>query len=65
MKSGKEAIGMPIVRKLAPDEVQTIENKGKDYASSLKSSMTGFWMISPLGEYGEAELDADEAPDGA
>ena len=38
---------MPTVRKLADDEVQELENKGKASARSSKSSTIVSWPITP------------------
>ncbi len=51
---------MPIVRKLAPDEVQTIENKGKGIRKLIQEQYDGFLADCAAGDYGEAQLEADE-----
>jgi hypothetical protein len=51
---------MPTVRKLAPDEVQTIENKGKGLRKITEEQYDGFLAGYDAGEYGEAELSGDE-----
>jgi len=51
---------MPIVRKLAPDEVQTIENKGKGLRKISEEQYDRFLADFAVGEYGEAELDPDD-----
>lgn len=51
---------MPTVRKLAPDEVQTIENKGKGLRKLTEEQYDRFLTEYDTGEYGEAELSDDE-----
>jgi hypothetical protein len=51
---------MPAVRKLTPEEVQTIENKGKGQRKIIKEQYDRFLSEYETGEYGEAELDGDE-----
>jgi hypothetical protein len=51
---------MPTVRKLAPEEVQTIENKGKGLRKLTEEQYDQFLSDYDIGEYGEAELDGDE-----
>ena len=51
---------MPTVRKLAPEEVQTIENKGKGLRKLTEEQYDRFLADYDAGDYGEAELDEDE-----
>ena len=51
---------MPIVRKLAPEEVETIENTGKGIRKLTEEQYDQFLAMYDLGDYGEAVLDADE-----
>ena len=51
---------MPTVRKLAPDEIQTIENKGKGLRKLTEEQYDRFLAEYDAGEYGEAELGDDE-----
>jgi hypothetical protein len=51
---------MPQVRKLAPEEVQAIENKGKGTRKITEEQYDRFLAEYELGDYGEAELDEDE-----
>jgi hypothetical protein len=51
---------MPTVRKLAPEEVQTIENKGKGLRKLTEEEYDRFLADYEVGEYGEAELDDGE-----
>jgi hypothetical protein len=51
---------MPQVRKLAPEEVQTIENKGKGLRKLTEEQYDRFLSDYEVGDYGEAELEGDE-----
>ena len=51
---------MPQVRKLAPEEVQAIENKGKGLRKLTEEEYDRFLADYEVGDYGEAELEADE-----
>jgi hypothetical protein len=51
---------MPTVRKLAPEEVQTIENKGKGQRRLTEEQYDAFLAEYEVGDYGEATLDKDE-----
>jgi len=51
---------MPTMRKLTPDEVQTIENKGRGLRKLAEEQYDGFLAEYDVGDYGEAELGADE-----
>jgi hypothetical protein len=51
---------MPTVRKLAPEEVHTIENKGKGQRKLTEEQYDRFLAEYEAGDYGVAELDEDE-----
>ena len=51
---------MPHVRKLAPEEVQTIQNKGKGTRKLVEEQYDTILGDYAVGEYGEAILEADE-----
>jgi hypothetical protein len=51
---------MPTMRKLTPDEVHTIENKGRGLRKLAEEQYDGFLAEYDVGDYGEAELGADE-----
>ena len=51
---------MPQVRKLAPEEVQAIENKGKGLRKLTEEQYDAFLSDYQVGDYGEAELEEDE-----
>jgi hypothetical protein len=51
---------MPQVRKLAPEEVQTIQNKGKGQRKLVEEQYDAILSDYAVGEYGEATLEADE-----
>jgi hypothetical protein len=51
---------MPQVRKLAPEEVQTIENKGKGQRKLTEEQYDAFLRDYAVGDYGEALLDEGE-----
>jgi hypothetical protein len=51
---------MPQVRKLAPEEVQDIENKGKGIRKITEELYDCILADYEIGDYGEAELDADD-----
>ena len=51
---------MPQVRKLAPEEVQVIENKGKGLRKLTEEEYDRFLADYAAGDYGEAELAGDE-----
>jgi hypothetical protein len=51
---------MPRVRKLAPEEVQVIENKGKGLRKITEEQYDAFLSDYEVGDYGEAELEGDE-----
>jgi hypothetical protein len=56
----KETTHMPTVRKLAPEEVQTIENKGKGLRKLIEEQYDRFLADYDVGDYGEAIVDEDE-----
>lgn len=51
---------MPQLRKLAPEEVQAIENKGKGLRKLTEEEYDRFLADYEVGDYGEAELEGDE-----
>lgn len=51
---------MPTVRKLAPQEIETIENKGKGLRKIIADQYDRFLADYDVGDYGEAVLDEDE-----
>jgi len=51
---------MPRVRKLAPEEVQAIENKGKGLRKITEEQYDRFLADYEVGDYGEAELEDTE-----
>ncbi len=51
---------MPQVRKLAPEEVQTIQDKGKGTRKLVEEQYDSILSDYAIGEYGEAILDPDE-----
>jgi hypothetical protein len=51
---------MPQVRKLAPEEVQTIQNKGKGQRKLVEEQYDSILSDYAVGEYGEATLEPDE-----
>jgi hypothetical protein len=51
---------MPAVRKLMPEEVQTIENKGKGQRKLTEEQYDRFLAEYEVGDYGEAVLDEEE-----
>ena len=51
---------MPQVRKLAPDEVQTIQNKGKGLRKLVEEQYDAILSDYAVGEYGEASLDEED-----
>jgi hypothetical protein len=51
---------MPAVRKLAPEEVEKIENKGKGQRKLTEEQYDAFLADYAVGDYGEAELGEDE-----
>jgi hypothetical protein len=51
---------MPQVRKLAPEEVQDIQNKGKGLRKLVEEQYDAILSDYAVGEYGEALLEPDE-----
>jgi hypothetical protein len=51
---------MPTVRKLDPQEVQTLENRGKGQRKLIEEQYAAFLADYQAGEYGEAELEEGE-----
>jgi hypothetical protein len=51
---------MPQVRKLAPEEIQAIENKGKGTRKITEEQYDAFLSDYEVGDYGEAQLDEEE-----
>lgn len=51
---------MPKFRKLAPEEAQAIENKGKGLRKIIEEQYDAILAEYSVGEYGEAALDPQE-----
>jgi hypothetical protein len=51
---------MPNFRKLEPEEVQTIENKGKGLRKLIEEEYDAILGEYAIGDYGEATLEFDE-----
>lgn len=51
---------MPQVRKLAPEEVQVLQNKGKGQRKLIEEQYDTILSDYAVGEYGEAILDPEE-----
>jgi hypothetical protein len=51
---------MPTVRKLNPQEAQTLEGKGKGQRKLIEEQYDAFLADYASGDYGEAELDEGE-----
>ena len=51
---------MPNFRKLAPEEVQEIENKGKGLRKLIEEEYDAILAEYSIGDYGEATLEIDE-----
>jgi hypothetical protein len=51
---------MPQVRKLAPEEVQAIQDKGKGQRKLVEEQYDAILGDYAVGEYGEATLEPDE-----
>jgi hypothetical protein len=51
---------MPQVRKLAPEEVQALLNKGKGQRKLVEEQYDAILSEYAVGEYGEAILESDE-----
>jgi len=56
LKKGERGRAMPQVRKLAPEEVQTIQNKGKGLRKLVEAQYDAILSDYAVGEYGEASL---------
>ncbi len=51
---------MPTVRKLTPEEVRALENKGKGPRKLIEEQYDAFLREYQVGDYGEAELEPNE-----
>ena len=51
---------MPQVRKLAPEEVQAFQNKGKGQRKLVEEQYDAILSDYDVGDYGEASLEPDE-----
>ena len=51
---------MPYVRKLSPEEVHTLEYRGNGQRKRIAEQYDAFLMDYSPGDYGEANLEADE-----
>jgi len=51
---------MPQVRKLAPDEVQAFQNKGKGQRKLVEEEYDAILSDYEVGDYGEAMLDPED-----
>ncbi len=51
---------MPVVRKLAPEEVQTLEYKPKGPRKLVEEQYDAFLADYDVGDYGEADLEEGE-----
>jgi hypothetical protein len=51
---------MPQVRKLAPEEVQEVQSKGKGQRKLVEEQYDAILSEYEVGEYGEATLEPDE-----
>ena len=51
---------MPNVRKLSPEEVRTLENRGKGQRKLIEEEYDSFLADYDAGDYGEADLDPNE-----
>src|SRR5215207_1124401 len=51
---------MPQVRKLAPDEVQAFQNKGKGQRKLVEEEYDAILSDYEVGDYGEATLEPDD-----
>jgi hypothetical protein len=51
---------MPTMRKLDPQEVQTLERRGKGQRKLVEEQYDGFLADYEVGDYGEAELEESE-----
>src|SRR3954463_7947726 len=60
MEKAERGTDMPQVRKLAPDEVQVIQDKGKGQRKLVEEEYDAILSDYAVGEYGEATLEPDE-----
>lgn len=60
MERAERGTQMPQVRKLAPEEVQDIQNKGKGLRKLVEEQYDAILSDYAVGEYGEALLEPDE-----
>jgi hypothetical protein len=60
MKNAERGRAMPQVRKLAPEEVQTLQNKGKGQRKLVEEQYDAILSDYAVGEYGEAILDEED-----
>ena len=51
---------MPQVRKLAPDEIQAVQNKGKGQRKLVEEQYDAILSDYAVGDYGEALLEPEE-----
>jgi hypothetical protein len=56
----KEAQTMPVMRKLPPEEVQVLENKGKGTRKLVEEEYDRYLADYDVGEYAEAMLGEEE-----
>ena len=60
MKNAERGRAMPQVRKLAPEEVQEIQNKGKGQRKLVEEQYDAILSEYEVGDYGEATLEPEE-----
>lgn len=60
MKNAERGRAMPQVRKLAPEEVQEIQNKGKGQRKLVEEQYDAILSEYEAGDYGEATLEPEE-----
>ena len=60
MEKSRKRSKMPQVRKLAPEEVQDIQNKGKGLRKLVEEQYDAILSDYEVGEYGEALLEPEE-----
>ena len=51
---------MPTMRKLTPDEVQALQDKGKGPRKLVEEQYDAILSDYDVGDYGEAELEPEE-----
>jgi hypothetical protein len=56
----EEVRKMPQVRKLAPEEVETLQNKGKGQRKLVEEQYDAILSDYAVGDYGEATLEPDD-----